>query len=48
MQEFNDPNVRERLVYSYRLIYQLTGETIRILAVIHGSRMLESVERFKP
>ena len=46
--EFNDPHVRERFVYSYRLIYQLAGETIHILAVIHNSRKLESVERFKP
>lgn len=44
--EFADPNVRERFLYSYRLIYELTDEAIHILAVIHGKRLLESVERF--
>jgi plasmid stabilization system protein ParE len=46
--ELNNPNVRERFVYSYRLIYELAGETIHILAVIHGKRLLESLERFTP
>ncbi|OGI41837.1 MAG: plasmid stabilization protein [Candidatus Muproteobacteria bacterium RBG_16_64_11] len=43
--ELADPNVRERFLYSYRLIYELTGNTIHVLAVIHGKRLLESVER---
>jgi len=38
--------VRERFLYSYRLIYELTAETIHVLAVIHGKRLLESDERF--
>ena len=38
--------MRERFLYSYRLIYELSSETVRILAVIHGKRLLESVERF--
>ncbi len=46
--ELADPNVRERFLYSYRLIYELTTGTIHILAVIHGKRLLESVERFNP
>jgi toxin ParE1/3/4 len=41
-----DQNVRERFLYSYRLIYEISAETIRVLAVIHGKRLLESVERF--
>lgn len=45
--EFNDPDVRERFLYSYRLIYEVKGDAIHILAVIHGKRLLESVERFK-
>ena len=44
--ELADPNVRERFLYSYRLIYELVGESIRVLAVIHGKRLLETVERF--
>ena len=46
--ELADPNVRERFLFSYRLIYELTDEAIRVLAVIHGKRLLESVERFNP
>jgi hypothetical protein len=40
--------VRERFLYSYRSIYELTDVAIRIFAVIHGKRLLESVERFNP
>lgn len=46
VRELADPNVRERFLYSYRLIYELAGEAIHVLAVIHGKRLLESVERF--
>ena len=43
--ELTDPNVRERFLYSYRLIYELSDSAIHVLAVIHGKRLLESVER---
>lgn len=36
--ELGDETIRERFVYSYRLIYRLEGPTITILAVIHGKR----------
>ena len=39
--EFDDDNVRELIVYSYRLIYRLTSEGILIAAIIHGSRNLQ-------
>jgi plasmid stabilization system protein ParE len=44
--ELNDPNVREQFVYSYRLIYEVKDDAIYVLAVIHGKRLLESIERF--
>jgi toxin ParE1/3/4 len=44
--ELADPKVRERFLYSYRLIYELGDEEIHILAVIHGKRLLESLDRF--
>ncbi len=44
--ELYDPDVRERFIYSYRLIYELKDDDIHILGVIHGKRLLESVERF--
>ena len=46
--ELGDSQVRECFLYSYRLIYELKDEEIHILAVIHGKRLLESVERFNP
>ncbi len=46
--ELNSPTVRERFVYSYRLIYEIKDNAIHVLAVIHGKRLLESVERFNP
>jgi toxin ParE1/3/4 len=38
---------RECFVYSYRLIYRVRDQHVLIVAVIHGKRLLESVERFK-
>ncbi len=46
--ELNNPGVRERFVYSYRLIYEIKDNAIHVLAVIHGKRLLESIERFNP
>ena len=34
-------NIRERFVYSYRLIYRIEPTQILVAAVIHGSRLLE-------
>ena len=39
---------RECFVYSYRMIYRVEEQHVLILAVIHGKRLLESVERFNP
>ena len=38
--EIGNKNIRERFVYSYRVIYQVFPERIRVVAVIHGSRLL--------
>ncbi len=38
--EFDDENIRELVVYSYRVIYQLHSEHILISAIIHGKRIL--------
>lgn len=42
--EIGDENIRERFIYSYRLVYQLRQERILIVAVIHGRRLLENIE----
>lgn len=41
--EFNDKNIRERLVYSYRLVYKIERARILIVAVIHDKRLFASV-----
>lgn len=45
--ELGDKNIRERFVYSYRLIYQIEEQQILIVAIVHGKRLLSNVsERF--
>jgi plasmid stabilization system protein ParE len=38
--EFNDPSIRELFVRNYRLIYQVTEQTIYVVGFIHGARDL--------
>ena len=47
--EIGEVHIRERLVYSYRLVYRIESGRILIIAIIHGNRLLENVaERFDP
>lgn len=39
--ELNQPDIRERFVYSYRLIYRIEPARILVAAVIHGKRLLD-------
>jgi toxin ParE1/3/4 len=41
--EFNDPRIRELIVKSYRLLYQVTEQTTYILGFIHGARDLSAL-----
>lgn len=36
--EIEDPNIRELIIYSYRLIYEISPNRIEILAIIHGKQ----------
>ena len=36
--EYDRPDIRELFVYSFRLIYRVESEEVRVLTVIHGSR----------
>lgn len=38
--EIGEPSIRERFVYSYRVIYRVEPERVLVAAVIHGSRLL--------
>jgi addiction module RelE/StbE family toxin len=42
--ELEDDALRERFVYSYRIIYRVEKHTVIITAVIHGRQMLPSIE----
>lgn len=39
--ELADEKIRERFVYSYRLIYRVQNSDVLIVAVVHGRRLLE-------
>lgn len=41
--EFQDPDRRETFVYEYRLMYRIEADTVRILRVVHGRRLLKNV-----
>lgn len=41
--EFDDPDLRERFVYSYRIIYSIDGGDVSVIAVVHGRRLLENL-----
>ncbi|WP_022947404.1 type II toxin-antitoxin system RelE/ParE family toxin [Methylohalobius crimeensis] len=41
--EIGDEHIRERFIYSYRLVYRVESVRILIVAVIHGKRLLENI-----
>jgi toxin ParE1/3/4 len=40
--ELGDPSRREIIVAPYRIVYRIKGTEIRVLAVVHGRRLLEA------
>ena len=36
--EIGDLNIRELIIYSYRVVYEISPRRIEILAIIHGRR----------
>jgi plasmid stabilization system protein ParE len=42
--EFGEPSLRERFVYSYRIIYRVGSGDVTIAAVIHGKRTLPPID----
>jgi plasmid stabilization system protein ParE len=41
--EFEDPQVRELILHSYRLIYYVADDMIHVMGLIHGARDLRSL-----
>ncbi|MFH1563055.1 MAG: type II toxin-antitoxin system RelE/ParE family toxin [Nitrospirota bacterium] len=44
LPESYDPEVRELIYKSYRIVYQVKRDYIEIITVIHGSRLLKLYE----
>lgn len=40
--EVDDEKIRERFVYSYRIVYQITPHILWIVAIFHGKQLVES------
>jgi len=41
--ELGDEKIRERFIYSYRVVYRVEEDRILIVAVIHGKRLIENI-----
>ena len=41
--EITNEKIRERFIYSYRLVYKINSNSITILAIIHGKRLLDNI-----
>jgi plasmid stabilization system protein ParE len=39
--ELNDEDIRELMIYKYRVIYQLHADHILVAAVVHGKQILQ-------
>lgn len=42
--EIGDPKIRELIIYSYRLIYEVFPNKVEILALIHGKRDFSKIK----
>jgi toxin ParE1/3/4 len=41
--ELQDPTRRETFVYEYRMMFRVEDDSIRIMRVVHGRRLLKNV-----
>lgn len=41
--EIGDERLRERFIYSYRLVYRIESYALLIVAVIHGKRLIGNI-----
>ena len=39
--ELNNPNIRELIFRSYRLVYRILEDKIQVVRIIHGARILD-------
>jgi toxin ParE1/3/4 len=48
VREWGEPTLRQVLVYSYRVIYRVRADTVTILTVVHGKRLLDDSPPERP
>jgi plasmid stabilization system protein ParE len=41
--EYRNPNLREKIYGEYRIVYRISSGLIEIVAICHGSRLLQNV-----
>jgi len=41
--EYANKNLREKIYGNYRIIYRLKEDSVEIVAIFHGSRLIENV-----
>lgn len=46
--ERNEERIRELLIYSYRIIYQINLDDIEILTLIHSKKDFSAIEFYEP
>ena len=38
--EYKRDDIRERIYHNYRIIYRLRGDTVEVVSIMHGARLL--------
>ena len=41
VSEFDDPAIKEKLAYTYRLIYRVRDQLVTVAAIVHTKQLLE-------
>ena len=41
--EYADPDLREKILQGYRIVYRLTSHAVEIAAICHASRLIHNV-----
>jgi toxin ParE1/3/4 len=41
--EYKDPDLREKIYSDYRIVYRIKPDTIEVVAICHGARLLSHV-----
>ncbi len=41
--EYNESNLRERILRNYRIVYRLKPELVEIVTIFHGAKLLSEV-----